>query len=287
MTAKMIYLHALTPVHSGTGQTAAIIDLPIAREKATGWPIIPASSLKGVLRDALTSRDAAGKPSNQIQLDELFGKQEESGALCIGDQRLLCLPVRSYHGTFAYLTCPLVLRRLARDAKAFGIGLNLPDPVPAVTDTSDVLNVLTTGTSVLVQGQKVYLEDLDLAAVPNAIVTEIAGILATILFPAPEETAGFLARFALVSDAVFDFLCETATEVSARVRLNDDAKTVVAGGLWYEEAVPAEAIFCGPVLVEARFQSRAVALLAQLTPTLVQIGGKSTVGRGQCRVVVA
>ena len=287
MTAKMIYLHALTPVHSGTGQTAAIIDLPVAREKATGWPIIPASSLKGVLHDALTSLNAAGKPSNQLQLDELFGKQEESGALCIGDQRLLCLPVRSYHGTFAYLTCPLVLRRLARDAKAFGIGLKLPDPMPAVTDTSDVLNILTTETSVLARGQKVYLEDLDLAAVPNAIVTEIAGTLAKILFPSPDETTDFLARFAVVSDAVFDFLCETATEVSARVRLDDNAKTVTAGGLWYEEAVPAEAIFCGPVLVEARFQSRAAALLDQLTPTLVQIGGKSTVGRGQCRMVVA
>ena len=35
INAKLITLYALTPVHSGTGQAVDIVDLPIAREKAT------------------------------------------------------------------------------------------------------------------------------------------------------------------------------------------------------------------------------------------------------------
>ncbi|RMD58772.1 type III-B CRISPR module RAMP protein Cmr4, partial [Candidatus Parcubacteria bacterium] len=50
MQAKLMFLHALSPLHAGTGQGVGAIDLPIAREKGTEIPIVPGSSLKGVLR---------------------------------------------------------------------------------------------------------------------------------------------------------------------------------------------------------------------------------------------
>jgi len=52
MDARLLFVHALSPLHAGTGQGSGVIDLPIAREKATGLPFVPGSSLKGVLRDA-------------------------------------------------------------------------------------------------------------------------------------------------------------------------------------------------------------------------------------------
>ena len=45
----------------------------------------------------------------------------------------------------------------------------------------------------------------------------------------------FLDRFAIVHDDVFTFLCETATQVDARVKIDDDTKTVEEGQLWYED----------------------------------------------------
>ncbi|NTV66007.1 MAG: type III-B CRISPR module RAMP protein Cmr4, partial [Oscillochloris sp.] len=36
MTTHMLFTHALSPLHPGTGQGVGVIDLPIAREKATG-----------------------------------------------------------------------------------------------------------------------------------------------------------------------------------------------------------------------------------------------------------
>ncbi|MCS7269380.1 MAG: RAMP superfamily CRISPR-associated protein, partial [Geminicoccaceae bacterium] len=51
MLTRPFLLHALSPLHAGTGQAAGIVDLPIARMKATGIPFVPGSSIKGVLRD--------------------------------------------------------------------------------------------------------------------------------------------------------------------------------------------------------------------------------------------
>lgn len=281
--AKAIYLHALTPVHSGTGQAVAVVDLPIAREKATGWPIIPASSLKGVLRDALET------PENKSWVNMAFGKDVreggdlEAGALCFTDQRILCLAVRSYFGTFAYATCSLVLKRYLRDMRAFGIETPFTD-APSLTDSGDTLNALVTKGSALARNGKLYLEDLDLSAKVDTGVDAVAQGLAQTLFPDTRDE--FVSRLVIVSDEVFNFLSETAVEVTARVRLKDETKTVEKGALWYEEAVPAESLFAGAVMVADFFQGDTSQLWETFQPSLVQIGGNSSVGRGLCRVVV-
>jgi CRISPR-associated protein Cmr4 len=46
-------IHALSPLHAGTGHSAGVIDLPIARMAATDIPFAPGSGIKGVLRDTL------------------------------------------------------------------------------------------------------------------------------------------------------------------------------------------------------------------------------------------
>ena len=270
----MVYLHALSAIHSGTGQSAGVIDLPIAREKATGWPVIPATSVKGVVKDALT-----GEQSDDW-IAKAFGRVDDSGALCFGDQRILCLPVRSFFGTFAYVTCSLALRRLARDSKA--LGLASPETgqgIPAVGEGQ----VLVAPSSMLAHEGKVYLEDLDLAARVDDAAGTIAKELGELL-----GLDDFAARFAIAPDDVFDFLSETATEVAARVRLEEATKTVSSGGLWYEEAVPAEAIFAGPLLLsDSAARAGGESMLAVLDgERLLQIGGKASVGRGLCRMIV-
>lgn len=288
--AKVIYLHALTPVHSGTGQAVAVIDLPIAREKATGFPIIPATSLKGVLRDAMQGKN---------WLDEAFGRgpkdggdqdQGMAGAFTFTDQRILCLPVRSYYGTFAYVTCPLVLTRLVRDMKAFEIRVPFDGTeVPNVEDTNDQMKIALTNETMLVKGGQVYLEDLDLvhdsssAQAASAVAKGLAGAV----FSNTDEQTNFQKRFAIVSDATFSFLCETATEITARISLEEETKTVKQGQLWYEESVPAESIFHGFVMMADHYRRNGVSLDDLLLERTIQLGGNATVGKGLCRVVMS
>jgi CRISPR-associated protein Cmr4 len=251
----------------GTGQAVANVDLPIAREKATGFPIVPASALKGVLRDNF---------SNQSWATQAFGDADRAGAWVFTDLRILCLPVRSFFGVFAYTTCPLILERLQRHAQVFGIKgfekLSVEVKGTEIAFTSD---------SVLPKNGKVYLEDLDLTAKQSPEADAVANTIAEKLLPNSERRY-FTERFAVVSNDVFTFLSETATEVVARVRLEDDTKTVASGGLWYEEAVPAEAVFYGFVSATSAEPSLASLQIDQL----LQIGGDATIGRGLCKVVI-
>jgi CRISPR-associated protein Cmr4 len=265
---RLILLHALTPLHVGTGQAVGNVDLPIAREKATGFPIVPASALKGVLRDNF---------NNQSWATQAFGDTDQAGAWVFTDLRILCLPVRSFFGVFAYATCPLILERLQRHAQVFGIkGFeNLSVEVQGA-------DIALASNSALGKGNKVYLEDLDLTAKQSPEADAVANAIAEKLLPNSERRY-FTERFAVVSNDVFTFLSETATEVVARVRLEDNTKTVASGGLWYEEAVPAEAIFYG--FIGATSAELSLASLQIDQP--LQIGGDATIGRGLCKVVIA
>jgi CRISPR-associated protein Cmr4 len=264
---RLILLHALTPLHVGTGQAVGNVDLPIAREKATGFPIVPASAFKGVLRDNF---------NNQSWATQAFGDTEQAGAWVFTDLRILCLPVRSFFGVFAYATCPLILERLHRHAEAFGI-TGFENLSVAVDGTQIAL----TSSSALRKDDKVYLEDLDLTVKQDSHVDAVAQAIAEKLLP-ESERSHFTARFAVVANDAFTFLSETATEVVARVRLEDATKTVASGGLWYEEAVPAESVFYG--FVGAASAEPSLASLQIDAP--LQIGGDATIGRGLCKVVI-
>jgi len=278
MKATVVYLHAITPVHSGTGQTVAVIDLPIAREKATGWPIIPGSSLKGVVRGA--------GPGEDPRMDKLFGTPEQAGDLVLTDQRILCLPVRSFFGTFAWVTCPLVLDRFVKDMTGVGAGVPFTCNIPSVTG-EDACTV--TESTKLTHAQqaplKVYLEDLDLNATKDTGTTNIAAALAGKLFADDAQAQKhFTERFAIVSDELFNFVSETGTEVAARIKLDHKTGTTSGpeGNLWYEEAVPAESIFAGAAL--SADDQDVVGVLKGIS--CIQIGGNASVGRGLCRLVV-
>lgn len=291
MTTRLYFVHALSPLHAGTGQGSGVIDLPIAREKATGIPYLPGSSLKGVLRDRCGD-DPLTVP--------LFGPRTENasdhaGSLQLADARLLLLPVRSLRGTFAYLTSPYVLRRLARDAADTGQGA-LP-PIPAVADAQCDI---TPSSELRVRYRRpagdvtrVVIEDLDLE--PREQQAEAwANWLKSRAFPKGDTTwpAMIAARLCIVSDDVLNFLLTTALEVIARNRLDPDSKTVAKGALWYEEALPAESVLYGLATITPTPRVRELhkdntALVEKLNALAaggMQLGGKATVGRGLCRL---
>lgn len=299
MNARMMYLHALSPVHTGTGQAVDVIDLPVAREKTTNWPYIPGSTIKGVLRD-LCDADGANGGKGSLPW-QAFGPNTANadsgaGALLFGDGRLLCLPVRSLYGTFAWVTCPLALARYARDHAAAGLAMPPVSDLAGLADdhialpegkTADDRIILPEGKTVIETGGTVYLEDLDLAAKSVADLVPLAGAIAGDVFTDAAWRAHFMARFGVVGDTTFTFLTETATVVTARIRINDDTKTVADGALWYEEAIPAESIFSAPLLVARRTGSDAAALfdlVADRLDGVVQIGGNASVGRGMMQV---
>src|SRR3989440_2116338 len=156
MITQLTFIHALSPLHAGVGQGSGVIDLPIAREKATGLPFLPGSSLKGTLRACCDVKECA-----QVFGPDMLALESESNyasSAQFSDQRLLLLPIRSLAGTFAWVTSPYVLRRLVRDLK--DIGLNPPTSIPSPKQNEHCY-IDRTRSKIALSG-KVFLEDLDL-----------------------------------------------------------------------------------------------------------------------------
>jgi len=91
----MLYVYVETPLHAGSGRALGAVDLPIQRERVTGYPIVQASGLKGRLRAEARAR----KMSN---LEVVFGPEtdkahEHAGALSTGDAKILLFPVFSFN----------------------------------------------------------------------------------------------------------------------------------------------------------------------------------------------
>ena len=296
MNARLLFVHALSPLHAGTGQGVGVIDLPIAREKATNLPYLPGSSLKGTLRDTPSAQVTDDMRAKIFGPDGVNVKSEEyAGSVQFSDQRLLLLPVRSLIGTFAWVTSPYILLRLLRDAK--GVELtSLPESVPKPATIEH--SVVARNDGLVGDGGKVYLEDLDLPLDPDAAKREMAAAWAEWLGQqifggdGADETAWrdmLAARFCIVHDDALSFLLETATEITARIKLLEDTKTVKDGALWYEEALPTESILYGLVVATPvrKFnldQATIFNALGSLMTGSAQFGGKATVGRGLCRM---
>ena len=143
---------------------------------------------------------------------------------------------------------------------------------------------------------KLALEDLDLSANTVESVDQWADYIAAQLYPdgvsqAEDWRKQMTQRFVILPDDIFSFLADTATEVRMRIRLDRQTRMVQNGALWSEENLPAEAVLWGVMGIgAARDKSGAseeeMAKLVRNQELALQIGGKHTVGRGLCRLLI-
>jgi len=284
--AQVLYLYTETPLHAGSGSSVSWVDLPIQREKHTGLPLVQGSGLKGAARDQ--AERAVGPKDPRVF--EVFGPATDNadahgGALGFTDARLLLFPVRSFAGVFAWATCPLVLRRLARELTMAGGGGKLP----AMGDVKPGECLIAAGSTLKTDGGSVLLEDL--AFKPRE--AQEASALAEFLKRALPEDAFLQERLAknlvILSDDDLCTFAQVATEVVSRIRI-DETGTVADGALWSEELLPSDtllytlALATPPKKQPSQLQG-AEGVLAFLRENVLQggvmqLGGDETIGRG-------
>lgn len=315
--AALMWLYAEHPVHAGSGSGVGAIDLPIQRERVTNWPIIQPSGLKGALRELFEKHSGnSSDPTFARKIAEVFGpdtKAEElhSGAVSFTEARLLLFPVRSLKGTFAYVTCPLALKRLTRDLETIRAcggndlstvnGHSLPllthvaeDQILVQANAQNRPDSLLTITPAGQQQHYVTLEEFTFIAQPQAGVGQLASWLAAAADALPWLDKDNLARrLAVVTDNVFKDFVEMATEVITRNKIDDATGTVAEGALWTEEHLPRESVLYAPVFAAPSFQANNPLLndAGEVMNFLVThgagylwLGGNTTVGRGLVRV---
>ncbi len=306
-SAAVLFLHAQTALHPGSGSALGVVDLPVQRERHTQWPTIAGTALKGVLRDLCREQAKAERPQGETlsprrwanekhqMLVTAFGPgtPEESsahaGAVALTDARILAFPVRSIRGVFAWVTCPAVLERLNRDLKLAKLG-----PLPTVPQVHDN-KIACAPNSPLLVGQnrdQVVLEEFEFKKTADDC-GELAQWIAKHAVADQYTQDRLRSHLAVLSDNDFSHFVRHATEVVARIALDYDLKTVKQGALFYQEFLPAETIFYSLVLASESRNPEAARSAAEILTYLggcvqkagvLQIGGDETTGKGLCAV---
>lgn len=298
----VLWAYCLAPTHMGAGQGLGYVDAPVARERATNYPILPASGLKGALRHAIEAERDAANPLVSVDVEAVFGKDVVSdqdaaaGTISLGDASLVAFPVRCLEEAFVWVTSPSALVRLRRVIELGGSSVPWEIPRP---DEGTALVVDARGRKhVLLDQYRFEAQGADAVAQVGRTIGDGIG-----QEPLRRLVGGDLAdrlrrNLVVVPDSTFGFFMEGLLPVDPHVRIDPNTGTAVEGLLFFVEQVPAETVFAAPLLVAPRIGRRgdgsadqgrglATSALSALASTvhdglggLLQIGGRASSGSG-------
>ncbi|MCC7201903.1 MAG: type III-B CRISPR module RAMP protein Cmr4 [Nitrospirae bacterium] len=291
--AKVMFIYTETSLHCGSGTSLGVIDLPIQREKYTDYPVCQASGIKGVVREWFDNKYGERDSKIKYTFGPDFGRgdsEAHAGAATFTDGRLLLFPVRSLNSVFAYTTSVFALSRLRRDLEMAGESVGWK--VPAESDK--ILGV--SESKVKTGDNKVVLEEYTFDFQLDEGVKAIAEWIASNAIPQGDEYNFWRQKvktdlIILPEDAFGDFV-KLSTEVQARIRINNDTKTVDKGALFYEEALPCDSLLYSVVMAhdpacdnakrptDLQDSTDVMKFVSEIKSKRLQFGGDATIGKG-------
>ena len=273
MQTRIMTIFTRTPLHVGCGSSVGAVDQPVVRERHTRFPVIPGSSIKGVLADLWLDWTDPKKPVRNGDGIELLGAENgdaKAGSLLIGEGKLLAFPVRSARKCFAWITCPLALARFARDT---GRDLKL-DAVKVADGRSLAPDALKIDDSVVFEEYPLVIS----GAVPDTVIKHLADLVDGDLWKELKD------RLAVVSDELFQYFAENACEIANHNRIDDVTGVVQGGALFSQENVPSETLFYAMLNTKKADDFGKLETKLAGENNLLQIGADMTTGLGWCSV---
>jgi CRISPR-associated protein Cmr4 len=292
--ASILFFYTETPLHAGSGSNVSHIDMPVQREKHTGYPIVQSSGVKGAFRHWVNGIEAK---KNVVKY--MFGPEPENnassdhgGSMGFTDAHLLFFPVRSFYGGFAWITCPFVLNRFSRRLEMLDLA-----PLPTVDEIPDDKIVIEPD-KFIADNDRVILEDFSFNVTKNQNenFSTIADRLCNDAIPVNNGfnyiKNSFKKRLAIVSDNTFKDFVTLSTEVVTRINIGENG-VVKTGALWTQELLPCDCILYCMVIakdIEDIFSAKESMdslkkhICFNNESTIIQMGGDETVGRGILRI---
>ncbi len=270
MNFVLMGLFAETSLHPGAEASSGVVDLPVAREATTSYPVLMGSGLKGALRDCY--ENSKGREQARKEAEEIFGRPDGAGGVAVTDGRLLLLPVRSLTGHYRWVTCPYILERFERDLDLAGESVRFH--LPGI-EAGQALAAAESG--------NLYLEELSFTTVESRDIIEgVTGVIAGLI--CHQSVRDHLVdRLVIIKDDEFQHFARFGLPVNARNVLNDNTKT--SQNLWYEETIPPDTLFYALLISRPGKDGQLDALKALFTVRpYLQVGGNETVGQGWCAV---
>lgn len=303
---KPFFLTVETPLHAGSGTDLGVVDLPIQRERHTGFPKFEGSGLKGGIREAFENNDAEIEVDSQkVKICDkdvislVFGPEngdDHGSSIGFTDARLLLFPVKSMKGVFAWITCPKVLGHFVTD-------LNLAE-IKGIPELPDE-NTVPTNCKLLFEDNKVVLEEYTFVVNKDEKCSRFALWLSNNVTPKGSIFKYWIEKLqkdlVILNDDDFKDFVNLSTEVITRVKINNETGTVQTGALFTEEYLPSETILYSLILTNPVFiekgkdkkiftkkngkneEDLVMEYFVNGLPPVLQLGGNSTIGKGIVR----
>ncbi|MGE0826748.1 MAG: type III-B CRISPR module RAMP protein Cmr4 [Candidatus Binatia bacterium] len=289
---RMLFIYVETPLHAGTGRGLGAVDLPIQRERTTGYPIVQASSIKGRLRAEAESKIGQGITADEVKA--IFGPKtgpgkednpsDHAGSLSTGDARILLFPVRSLAGVFAWVTSVDALARFQREAAL--VKLSPAWTLPAELNKEEAL----VNGDALKAGNSIVLEEFSFTPKQDKAAEAIGTWLATYALPQTPEynywREALPKKLCILPEDAFRDFALYGTEVQTHVRLDPEKKTVQQGALWTSESLPVDTLLYSPLMAtksrnEVKLSATEILKkVSDLNLSRTQLGGDETTGQG-------
>jgi len=314
---RPLFFICQTPTHVGSGSELGVVDLPIQRERHTGFPKFEASSIKGSLREAIERQvSSGGDESGQEMIHRVFGFDDDgvsesiknkfkkngkvesfAGAIGFTDARLLLFPVKSMRGVFAWVTCLRALKQFARDMQLVDPTFEFVGVNADFIGTNEVY-LFNPDSSLKVNGNCIVLEEFTFE-----VSNELNGVLQIKTNAGTENFPDWLAKelfndngsywsekikkdIVVLPDDDFTDFVNMSTEVVTRTKIDNATGTVKDGALFNEEYLPAESVLYTLVLTANEFKKEGMKeedvfkFFKSNLPEVVQIGANATLGKG-------
>ncbi len=294
MQQQVLSILTRTPMHVGAGASVGVVDLPIIRERHTGYPVIPGSSLKGVLAALWNDKENLTKDNKRIKgsdLETLFGRDDfgsegddnnsQAGKLLVGEAKILAFPVRSAKNAFAWCTCPTVIYRLLRDLQSVA-SPKLPNDLKLPQLNADQC-LAAEALCFTENGRKVILEEYCLQVVSNDVDPNLIAALEK-MSEDPVWRKELGQHLVILSNEMFSYFVQNACEIAQHVKIDIDTNAAQGGALFNQENVPSETMFYA-LMTETKDKClEKLAAKLQDNNHILQIGADATTGLGWCTV---
>jgi CRISPR-associated protein Cmr4 len=289
--AECLFLYLESSLRVGSGLDRNEVDLPLEREAATGYPLLPASTLKGVLRGRARMQQA---PDDRLVLlgSEPESEERQPSVVVVSDAVPLLFPVRSLTGLFGWTTSVEVWSRLRRDLASYGVRVNeMPQPPALRPDAAGVAPE-----SPLVGSKPtLVLEELSFPVQVAEEVRALGSWLAAEAFPADPVFDYWRERaergVVLLPEGAYRYVLKHRTQVMRRIRIDPTTGTAAEGALWTEEFLPPESMVYAlvgvnppdPLPTGIKDAAGLIDWVRRLVPGTIQVGSGRTLGRGIVR----
>jgi len=290
--ALPFFIHVITPLHAGTGQELGIVDLPIQRERHTGFPKIEASGLKGSIREAfeglLTVKNGKyalinGKTVEERvkKLKEKFPKIEEVWTVKRNEEEIEKIKYNegidltfgpeaeiSHAGALGFTDARILLFPV-KSMKGVFAYITCPQVLKRFEEEMTIA-----GNKIELNGQKINISGIPKNSFPkntSQVLVSNKVILEEYTFELnPNEDlkqfANWLVqktgieeipqKIVVLSNDDFKDFVHLSTEVITRIKINNATGTVETGALFTEEFLPTETLLYSLALASPIFKEK-------------------------------